>query len=101
MNADSVLTAGFWTEAGVYDPYLEAIPDIPSLENWMGRAGSADEAFITFARRFEALKHSGDLVSRVEASGEFEKVAEIPGLEDRNFTHFVFRLKKPGPQSAP
>jgi len=39
------------------------------------------------------LQHNPDLVAYIEDSGKFEHLKTFHGLEEAQFTHYVFRLK--------
>lgn len=91
-NASSVLTAGFWSEAGVYDPELLPLNSKVEFDAWLERARTADAAFVTFGRRELALGTHGEIVDELESKGQFTLVAEFPGLEDGNYTHYIYQL---------
>lgn len=93
-NAGSTLTAGFWTEAGVYDPELLPIFTAAEFEDWLADAQKAEAAYVTFARRGQALGTHGEIIERLENSGEFQLVRKIPGLENDDYNHFIFRLNQ-------
>ncbi|MEM0896976.1 MAG: glycosyltransferase family 39 protein [Verrucomicrobiota bacterium] len=100
-NAESILTAGFWSEARVYDPELLPIFTVEEFEEWLVRARAADAAYITFARRGQAVGTHGEIIKRLETSGEFQRVRKISGLENDDYNHFVFRLGNPRASNSP
>lgn len=87
------LVAAFWSDV-VYDPTIIYTPSIADLEKAMERARTENRPlYVEFGYRPLALQHNPDLVAYIEDSGKFEHLKTFHGLEETQFTHYVFRLK--------
>ena len=87
------------TEAGTYDPTLEFIDaDVTALRRWMARSDAENRPLVVaFGYRTVVARTHPDFLRAIEESGDFDKVATFPGLEEPQFAHFVWRHSpKPG-----
>ena len=88
------ISAGLWTNAGVYDPEMVQIRAAEDLHELIGRAGSEGRPLrVALAHRDIAALDQPESVQMLE-SGDFELVAEFPGLEEEQFTARIYELKK-------
>lgn len=91
------LFAAFWSDT-IYDPSLIYTPTLLDLKNAMKRARLEKRPlFVEFGYRALALRGSEEgtkgLVNFIEDSGSFELVKIFHGLEETQFTHYLYRLK--------
>jgi hypothetical protein len=83
------------SEAGAYDPTLEFIdPDPARLKALMARADAERRPLlVAFGYRPGVAMASPDFLHAIEESGDFERVAHFPGLEEPQFAHHVWRYR--------
>jgi hypothetical protein len=83
------------SEAGAYDPTLEFIePDPARLKALMARADAERRPLlVAFGYRPGIAMASPEFLRAIEESGDFERVAHFPGLEEPQFAHHVWRYR--------
>jgi len=80
-------------DSDIYDPSIVALRSLEDLETLIARARSEKrDLYVSLAHR------SGDpgwlaLFQRVETKADFEFVKVFHGLEEDQFTHYLYRLK--------
>jgi hypothetical protein len=93
-DGERALTAGFWTNAGLYDPQMEALGTVGQLDALVARARREGRPlFVAFSHRVLALRTMGDLVKRVEGSEDFALAGVYYGQEESQFTVHVYALR--------
>ncbi|MFP6873186.1 MAG: glycosyltransferase family 39 protein [Verrucomicrobiales bacterium] len=91
------VVAEFWSDAGVYDRDMHRIRNEDDLRRFAKEASEARRDFsVVFAHRELALAGMEECVRITEGMGDldFRKVAEFGGLEERQFTTYVYRLSR-------
>lgn len=87
------LVAAFWSDT-IYDPTLTHTPTIAELDEAIEQAKREDRPFfIEFGYRPFSLHVKNGLVPYIEDSGKFELIETFYGLEETQFTHYLYRLK--------
>jgi hypothetical protein len=95
------LYGGFWCNSGTYDPRMTIVADSAILEKLVARARAENRPlYISFAHRGLALLQNGDLVRRIEDSGDFERAGIFHGQEEDQFTQHLWRLRAPEARDA-
>jgi hypothetical protein len=90
-----VLFGAFWSDP-VYVPDLVHTPEIADIDRLIETAQREGRPlFVEFGHRELARFHNGEAVQRLENRDDFELVATFPGLEESQFTHYVFRYRPP------
>jgi hypothetical protein len=88
------LTAGFWMEAPVHDPWFIHTGEIEDYERLIEAARRENMPMYVFFQHVLAEVHSPHLVDFIQNSGHFEEAGIFHGLEEPQFTERVFRLKE-------
>lgn len=84
----------FWCNSGTYDPRMVIITGLDVIERLVTKAREENRAlYISHSHRPLAIQQSGELLRRVEDSGDFEKVATIYGQEEEQFTQHIWKLR--------
>ncbi|NNE91885.1 MAG: hypothetical protein HKN23_09585 [Verrucomicrobiales bacterium] len=94
IDDSTPILAAFWSDI-VYDPFIIHTPTLPDLENAIARAESENRPlFVEFGYRTLAEQHNGEVVDFIENSGKFEFLKTFYGLEQSQFSHHLYKLKK-------
>lgn len=100
-EGERALYGGFWCNSGTYDPRMAIVSQSAILEKLIARARAESRPlYISFSHRNLALQQSGDLVRRVEDSGDFERAGIFHGQEEDQFTQHLWRLRASGGGAA-
>ena len=87
------LTAGWWTNANVYDPAMLVVFKKDKLDEVMARANAEErEFYFTLGARDVAFRENPAVVETLENPQLFELVGVLPGLEQHQFSTLVFRM---------
>ncbi|MCF6312398.1 MAG: glycosyltransferase family 39 protein [Verrucomicrobiales bacterium] len=87
------LVAAFWSDT-IYDPTLTHTPSIAEVDKAIAQAERENRPFfIEFGYRPFSLHVKNGLVPYIEDSGKFELIETFYGLEETQFTHYLYRLK--------
>ena len=86
------------SEAGAYDPSLEVIDaDVARLKALVAQSDAEGRPLlVAFGYRPGVAKASPEFLRAIEESGDFERVAHFPGLEEPQFAHHVWRHRPRG-----
>jgi len=88
------LTAAFWSNANLYDPQMKALHSGADLDALVLLARTQQRPlFVAFSHRHHALETMGDLVRRLEDSGDFALAGIFYGQEEDQFTVHVYQLQ--------
>ncbi len=88
------ITAGWWTNADIYDPYLKVAHKVGQLRYLMDKADREDRPFYFILGGYpHAVAEDASVVALLEESGEFETVRVFPGLEEFQYRQYVFRYR--------
>ena len=81
------------SEAGSYDPSIPVIGADPvQLREWVERAETEGRPLLVgFGYRPVVAASSPAFLRAIEESGDFERVAHFPGLEEPQFAHHIWR----------
>jgi len=96
------MVAEFWSDAGFYDRDMHRIRNAHDLRRFARQASEARRDFsVIFGHRSLALAGMEECVRITEGLEDldFRKVAEFGGLEQRQFTTYVYRLSRRDPES--
>ena len=76
----------------VYDPYVRIIRDVKDLDALITEAAASSKAlYVAFGRQGLMELYEPDLLSRLLATKDFTPVLTSHGLEEQQFSHFLFR----------
>jgi hypothetical protein len=86
------------TEAIAYDPSLLVIDaDLARLKALVAQSDAERRPLlVAFGYRSGVAKESPEFLRAIEESGDFERVAHFPGLEEPQFAHHVWRHRPRG-----
>lgn len=88
------LVAGWWTHANFYDPNLRVVHTADGLEQFLNRARTENRPlFFILGAQDVARAEDPKVIARLEDPAEFEKVAILPGLEEKQFRTWIYRLR--------
>jgi hypothetical protein len=89
------LTAGFWTNADLYDPEMAILSQPEELEALITKAKAEQrDLFVTYSHRPNALVYSAGLLDITEDKAVFDHMGTRHGLEEAQFAQSVFKLKR-------
>ncbi|MGI8604491.1 MAG: glycosyltransferase family 39 protein [Verrucomicrobiales bacterium] len=89
------LRASFWSDAPIYRPDIISIADAGQFQKLVAQARREDRPlWVEFGFRELALKSHREVIERLEDPELFELAAVLPGFDEPQYTHRVFRLKK-------
>ncbi len=89
------LLGAFWSDP-VYCPDLVHTPEAEDIERLVEKAkAEARPLYVEFGHRELAMIHNPEAVARLEASADFELVGIFRGLEEAQFTHYLFLYRDP------
>ena len=87
------LTAGWWTNANVYDPAMSVVFQKDKLDEVMARVNAEErEFYFTLGAQDVAFRENSAVVETLENPQLFELVGVLPGLEQHQFSTLVFRM---------
>lgn len=90
------ISAGFWTDA-LYDPAMRQVRSLSDLEELIAQSQREGRKLrVAFGHRKLAMAELPECVRLLESSGEFEKIAEFHGLEEAQFTAWVYEWRGRG-----
>lgn len=99
QKADRILLGSFFSEA-TYHPRVRNANSKEAIQELIEEATSDErELWIEFSRRPLALLHAPQAVRFLEDSGQFDPPEIFYGLEEEQFSHFLFRYS--GDRQAP
>lgn len=82
----------FLTNISIYDPSLVWSFDVEDLVAVMEETHREErDLYVTFAGRPLLEARFPELLELVEESGQFQQVAVLHGLEEAQFTHYIYR----------
>lgn len=85
------LTAGWWTNADIYDPYLKVAYNKAQIGFLMDKADREKRPlYFVLGNYPSAVAEDAGMVALLEKSGEFELLNVFPGLETYQYREFVF-----------
>jgi hypothetical protein len=88
------ITAGWWSNADIYDPYLKIAYRLDQLRYLMDKADREKRPFYFILGGYpNAVAEDASVVALLEESGEFETVRVFPGLEEFQYREYVFRYR--------
>ncbi len=93
------IVTGWWNHASFYDPYLQVAHTPESLQHYitLAKTGERPLYFILGAREI-ALAENSRVIDRLENTGEFSLVERLPGLEESQFTLWIYRFEGAPPK---
>lgn len=88
------ITAGWWTNADIYDPYLKVAYQKQQIGYLMDKADREKRPFYFILGSYPSAKaEDASVVALLEDSGEFERVKVFFGLEEYQYREFVFAYR--------
>ena len=102
VNGVPPLAVTHRTEAIVYDPSLYSLEmDLVDLRRLLARSDAEGRPLlVAFGYRDLILHETPEFLQAIEESGDFERVAHFPGLEEPQFAQHIWR-HRPRPPSQP
>jgi len=102
INGVVPLAALHRSEASAYDPLLISLQtDHDALRALIAQSDAEGRPLlVAFGYRDLMVRHSPDFLQAIEKSGEFERVAHFPGLEEPQFAQHIWR-HWPRPPAVP
>ncbi len=94
-RAGGAMVAGFWSDSSAYDLDMRIVRRADDLHEFAEEARAAGrDLAVVFGHRDLAMGTMAECVEIVEGGGDlaFQKIAELPGLEEAQFTTYVYRL---------
>lgn len=92
-QAKKPLLAAIWSNAPIYDPLCVVIKEAATLETLKQRAATEQRPlFVIMGHRHSAHAEQPAVVDQLEGPA-FEKVATFPGLDEKQYTQALFKLK--------
>ncbi len=89
----AILTAGFYTDATIYDPWLYYTDTPGHLVTMMERAlDEKKPLYLTYGHRALSEKHYPDLVALADNPDLFKPLHTFHGLEEPQFTHYLLKF---------
>jgi len=96
-----VLLGAFWSDP-VYCPDLVYTPEAGDIDRLVEKARREGRPlYVEYGHRSLALRHHPETVARLEDAEDFELTAVFPGLEEEQFTHYLFRFTGSDGQTDP
>ena len=88
------ITAGWWTNADVYDPYLKVAFNKKQIGYLMDKADYEERPLYFILGGYpNAVAEDASMLALLEESGEFDTIRVFPGLEEFQYREFVFRYR--------
>ncbi len=85
------ITAGWWTNADIYDPYMKIAYNKVQIGFLMDKADREKRPFyFVLANYPSAEAEDASVLELLEKSGEFKLIRVFPGLETYQYREFVF-----------
>lgn len=93
------LVIGWWNHADFYDPYLQIAHTPERLQHFIQLAETQGRPlyFILGAREI-ALAENPEVIARLEKFGEFSTLDHLRGLEEAQFSLWIYRYEGPNPK---
>jgi hypothetical protein len=86
------ISAGFWTDAAIYAPSMRFVREVEDIRELAERAHREGRGLhIAFGHRELAKATMPRCVALLEGSEAFEQIGKFPGLEEEQFTAWVYR----------
>ena len=86
------LTAFSFSEGGFYDPWARTIWDAEDVRELMRQADAERRPLhISYGHRALSLARRAEIMELLDDPRLFREIAVVPGLEERQFTHYVLR----------
>ncbi len=103
VDGTAPLAALHRSEAIAYDPSLLVIDDDPATLRSLAARADAENRPLVVAFGFRPLvaRDSPAFLDAIENSGEFQRIACFPGLEESQFAHHVWRRAARRPHMPP
>jgi len=90
------MIAAWWTEAGVYDPRLRLVWQVPQLQLMIERSREENRPmYFILGNRENAVAENASVVEMLEDPEQFELVKLFPGLEQKTYRQYLYRLREP------
>jgi Dolichyl-phosphate-mannose-protein mannosyltransferase len=91
-NTGAPLFGAVYSDVDVYDPYVRIIRDVKDLDALIAEAAAASKAlYVTFGREGLMQLYEPELLGRLRTEKDFTPVLTSHGLEEQQFSHFLFR----------
>ncbi len=88
------IIGAWWTEAGVYDPRLRLVWQVPQMQRLIERSRQQQRPmYFILGNRENAVAENAEVVKILEDPEQFELVKLFPGLEQRSYRQYLYRLK--------
>jgi len=88
------IIAAWWTEAGVYDPRLRLVWQVPQMQRMIERSREEGRPlYFILGNRENAVAENAAVIEILEDPEQFELVKLFPGLEQRSYRQYLFRLR--------
>ncbi|NOY00346.1 MAG: hypothetical protein GXP30_11515 [Verrucomicrobia bacterium] len=88
------ITAGWWTSANIYDPYLKVAHNKRQLGYLMDKADYEKRPlYFILGGYSHAMAEDASMIALLEESGEFETIRVFPGLDQYQYRQFVYRYR--------
>ena len=84
--------AAFYTDIGIYDPFLTRTWSVSELEDAEADARRRGlPLLVAFGHRSLLQQSHPALIDYIESSGRYEKITELHGTGDQQFNHLIYR----------
>jgi hypothetical protein len=83
-----------YSDVDIYDPDVIPLDGIPKLEAVIAQAAEKGKPlYVSFSRK---IPHPplDEMLDHIETSDEWEKVTTVYGLEEGQFTHYLYKFQK-------
>jgi hypothetical protein len=92
-NPNHTLYAVTWSESPVYDPSALTLKNAAALQELIRQArGERRLLFVAHGHTPEAEAASGDILALLRDAALFRPIAELPGLDEAAYAHFIYQL---------
>lgn len=92
-NPRGNIFAATWSESPVYDPAAVGVRDGAELRGLMAQARAEKRGlYVGFGHRGAGGREAGEVVALLEESGEFRMARVFPGLDEGQFTQYLYQL---------
>lgn len=92
-GAERRLFAAMLSDVDIYEPSVLALKNVDGLDELIARA-RREKATLIVSIGHVGMWDTSQVMNKLEKSGEFEPVATLWGLEESQFTHYIFRLRQ-------
>jgi hypothetical protein len=93
-NPNRTLYGITWSESPVYDPAATTLKNAGALQELIRQAREEGRPlFIAYGHAMEAEATSADILGLLHDPALFRLVAELPGLDEAAYSHYVYELR--------